>query len=166
MAHTNGWNGQQQVDLMTLMYSHVSCRYVVLHGYNTSTKTKESMTICSAVITHFVHEISWGLMTMTVDHLLQQLYHRCISDEETTPELAACSTSGHDEWPHRSCHQLQYSRLHDLKNAGASADQPWTKNITRLLITGGRHYSDRLCSDRRYFDNSQSGRPSTALARL
>ena len=31
---------------------------------------------------------------------------------------------------------------------------------------GGRHYSDRLCSDRRYSDNLQSGRPSTSLARL
>jgi len=30
----------------------------------------------------------------------------------------------------------------------------------------GRHYSDRLCSDRRYSDNPQSGRPSTSLACL
>jgi len=33
-------------------------------------------------------------------------------------------------------------------------------------MSGGRHYSDRLCSDRRYSDNLQSGRPSTSLARL
>jgi len=33
-------------------------------------------------------------------------------------------------------------------------------------ITGGRHYSDRLCSDRRYSDNLQAVRPSTSLARL
>jgi len=32
--------------------------------------------------------------------------------------------------------------------------------------TGGKHYSDRLCSDRRYSDNLQLGRPSTSLARL
>jgi len=31
---------------------------------------------------------------------------------------------------------------------------------------GGRHYSDRLCSDRRYSDNPRSGRPSTSLAHL
>jgi len=31
---------------------------------------------------------------------------------------------------------------------------------------GGRHYFDRLCSDGRYSDNLQSGRPSTSLARL
>ena len=31
---------------------------------------------------------------------------------------------------------------------------------------GGRHYSDRLCSDGCYSDNLQSGRPSTSLARL
>ena len=36
----------------------------------------------------------------------------------------------------------------------------------RAVETGGRHYSDRLCSDRRYSDNLQSGRPSTSLARL
>ena len=32
------------------------------------------------------------------------------------------------------------------------------------ITMGGRHYSDRLCSDRRYSDNPQSGRPSTPLA--
>jgi len=31
---------------------------------------------------------------------------------------------------------------------------------------GGRHYSDRLCSNRRYSDNLHSGRPSTSLACL
>jgi len=31
---------------------------------------------------------------------------------------------------------------------------------------GGRHYSDRLCSDRRYSNNPQSGPPSTSLAHL
>ena len=35
-----------------------------------------------------------------------------------------------------------------------------------LYETGGGHYSDRLCSDRRYSDSPQSGRPSTSLARL
>jgi len=35
-----------------------------------------------------------------------------------------------------------------------------------IKIPGGRHYSDRLCSDRRYSDNPQSGRRSTSLARL
>jgi len=38
--------------------------------------------------------------------------------------------------------------------------------IVFYSTTGGRHYSDRLCSDRRYSDNLQSGRPSTSLARL
>jgi len=32
--------------------------------------------------------------------------------------------------------------------------------------TGSRHYSDRLCSDRRYSDSPQSRRPSTSLAPL
>jgi len=37
----------------------------------------------------------------------------------------------------------------------------------RLIIQmGSRHYSDRLCSDRRYSDIPQSGRPSTSLACL
>jgi len=35
-----------------------------------------------------------------------------------------------------------------------------------ISAQGGRHYSDRLCSDRRYSDNLQSGRTSTSLARL
>jgi len=35
-----------------------------------------------------------------------------------------------------------------------------------MCARGGRHYSDRLCSDRRYSDNPQSGRPSISLARL
>ena len=34
------------------------------------------------------------------------------------------------------------------------------------MTVGGRHYSDRLCSDRRYSDNPQSRWPSTSLARL
>jgi len=38
--------------------------------------------------------------------------------------------------------------------------------IRDAVTQGGRHYSDRLCSDRRYSDNLQSGRPSTSLARL
>jgi len=33
-------------------------------------------------------------------------------------------------------------------------------NIT-MCVTGGRHYFDRLCSDRRYSDNLQSGRHSS-----
>jgi len=32
-----------------------------------------------------------------------------------------------------------------------------------MFSPGGRHYFDRLCSDRRYSDNPQSGRPSTSL---
>jgi len=39
----------------------------------------------------------------------------------------------------------------------------WEKDVCKA---GGRHYSDRLCSDRRYSDNPQSGRPSTSLACL
>ena len=35
-----------------------------------------------------------------------------------------------------------------------------------MLKLGGRLYSDRLCSDRRYSDNLQSRRPSASLARL
>jgi len=35
-----------------------------------------------------------------------------------------------------------------------------------FITTGGRHYSDRLCSDRCYSDNPQSGKHSTSLARL
>jgi len=41
-----------------------------------------------------------------------------------------------------------------------------TKGKDYRIGMGGRHYSDRLCSDRRYSDNPQSGRPSTSLARL
>jgi len=36
---------------------------------------------------------------------------------------------------------------------------------SRAAGSGGRHYSDRLCSDRRYSDNPQSGRPSTVISR-
>ena len=35
-----------------------------------------------------------------------------------------------------------------------------------ISMTGDRHYSDRLCSNRRYSDIPQSGRPSTSLAHL
>jgi len=41
-----------------------------------------------------------------------------------------------------------------------------TTMIFSMVQPGGRHYSDRLCSDRRYSDNPQSGWPSTSLARL
>jgi len=37
---------------------------------------------------------------------------------------------------------------------------------TSINHMGGRHYSDRLCADRRYSNNPQSGRPSTSLAHL
>ena len=40
------------------------------------------------------------------------------------------------------------------------------KRQLSFLLQGGRHYSDSLCSDRRYSDNLQSGRPSTSLSRL
>jgi len=39
------------------------------------------------------------------------------------------------------------------------------KNLD-IFRPGGRHYSDKLCSDRRYSDNPQSRRPSTSLAHL
>jgi len=41
-----------------------------------------------------------------------------------------------------------------------------TNAYIHTVSTGGRHYSDRLCSDRRYSDNPQPERPSTSLARL
>ena len=48
--------------------------------------------------------------------------------------------------------------------------EKWRDGIIRAKfyksLSGGRHYSDRLCSDRHYSDNLQSGRPSTSLARL
>jgi len=42
----------------------------------------------------------------------------------------------------------------------------WEKLTGGYVGTGGRHYSDRLCSDRRYSDNPQSGRPCTSLVCL
>jgi len=57
------------------------------------------------------------------------------------------------------CGKSVYIRRYDRDVSG------WTV-IVGLMITGGRHYSDRLCSDRRYSDNLQSGRPSISLARL
>ena len=66
-----------------------------------------------------------------------------------------------------SCHFVEICNLQHCCKVFAKFRPHWIlKPMLSLLFEGGRHHSDRLCSDRRYSDSPQSRRPSTSLASL
>ena len=79
----------------------------------------------------------------------------CVSWQPTASathgDLVTCPTSRL-----LRCLVIRCSRSQCLEPSGCKLD-----GVCQLR---GRHYSDRLCSDRRYSDSPQSRRPSTSLA--
>ena len=80
--------------------------------------------------------------------------------------IATDVTDNH-QWRRIACVASRSGRSQKSpKNACVSDVVEWVLGRPYTVTRGGRHYSDRLCSDRRYSDNPQSRRPSTSLAPL